>query len=108
MDVNNTKFEEKIEESIKNKEYDKSFKALVALIQTVNIKIVSNKLNKKLVTNNFYEIMEIYRKNNFELYEILKGINYIYENYSKRKKVDLEEIIELKELYYKLKNFLNT
>ena len=48
--------------------------------------------------------MEIYRKNNFELYEILKGINYIYENYSKIKKVDLEEIIELKELYYGVSN----
>ena len=72
------------------------------MIELINIKIIKNRIDNKFKSDNFYEIMEIYRKKDEELYKIIKNINYIYEMYSNNK-MNNDSIIELKDLYNQLK-----
>lgn len=102
MENNYNNREEMVEEYIKKGEYEKAFKALVLMIELINIKIIKNRIDNKFKSDNFYEIMEIYRKKDEELYKIIKNINYIYEMYSNNK-MNNDSIIELKDLYNQLK-----
>lgn len=101
----NKKREEMIQGYIKKGEYERAFKALVALIEIMNIKIIKEKLKKNLKSNNFYKIMELYRNNNAELYDIMQEINLIYEDYTNIKKVDLNLVQNLEKSYYEIKDF---
>lgn len=94
----------KVEQAINNYEYKKALKALAIIIMILNIEIVKKKYIQDLKKMNFYDAMEIYRMHNQEIYNIMIDINYIYE--TTKEKVEISDVMELKKLCEKLKEFL--
>lgn len=94
----------KVEQAIKDYEYKKALKALATIIMILNIEIVKKKYIQDLKKMNFYGAMEIYRMYNQEIYNIMVDINYIYE--TTKEKVEISDVMELKKLCEKLKEFL--
>lgn len=78
---------------------------VTTIIEIINIKIIKEKLKKDLKSNNFYKIMELYRNNNAELYDIMQEINLIYEDYTNINKVELNLVQNLEKSYYDIKDF---
>lgn len=96
---------ERIEYAINNHEYKKALKALATIIMILNIEIIKKNYIKDFNKMNFYDAMEVYRMKNKEIYNIMLDINYIYELTEEKNKIELDDILELKELCNKLREF---
>lgn len=101
----NNENEQLVDSNLENEKLIEAFKVLTRLIEIINIEIINSRFDKTNEQYTFYQIMEIYRRNETNLYEIMQNINYIYEMYY-NKNITKEDLLELRKEYDNLKKYL--